>query len=127
MVGKPGELAVTATHEADRHIETLTGGGVTTMWRNEVAPRGLLQMMRYRPALDAARLQAPLLVCAAEHDREAPVDTARALAHAAPRGTLRVYPGTHFDFYTDPSLRDRALADQLGFLHEHLRLSARPA
>jgi hypothetical protein len=61
MVGKPGELAVTATLEADRHIQTLTGGEVTTLWKNQVAPRGLLQMMRYRPALAAARLQAPLL------------------------------------------------------------------
>jgi hypothetical protein len=76
MVGKPGELAVTATHEADRHIQTLTGGNVTTLWKNQVAPRGLLQMLRYRPALDAARLQAPLLVCAAEQDQETPVDSA---------------------------------------------------
>jgi uncharacterized protein len=125
MVGKPGELAVTATHEADRHIQTLTGGNLTTLWKNQVAPRGLLQMLRYRPALDAARLQAPLLVCAAEQDREAPVDTARALVQAAPRGTLRVYPGTHFDFYTDPAIRDRALADQLEFLHEHLHTSSK--
>jgi dienelactone hydrolase len=120
MVGRPGELAVAATHEADRHIQTLTGDSLTTRWKNEVAPRGLLQMMRYRPALDAAQLTAPLLVCAAEQDRETPVDRARALAHAAPRGVLRGYPATHFDFYTDPAIRDRALADQLGFLHEHL-------
>jgi uncharacterized protein len=125
MVGKPGELAVTATEEADRHIQTLTGGNVTTLWKNQVAPRGLLQMLRYRPAVDAARLQAPLLVCAAEQDRETPVETARALAHAAPGGVLRVYPGTHFDFYTDPAIRDRALADQLGFLHEHNHASSR--
>jgi alpha-beta hydrolase superfamily lysophospholipase len=125
MVGKPGELAVTATHEADRHIQTLTGGQVTTRWKNQVAPRGLLQMLGYRPAADAARLQAPLLVCAAEQDRETPVDTARALVHAAPHGELRVYPATHFDFYTDPAIRDSALADQLGFLHEHLHASSR--
>jgi uncharacterized protein len=127
MVGKPGELAVTTTLEADRHIQTLTGGEVTTLWKNQVAPRGLLQMMRYRPALAAPRLQAPLLVCAAEQDRETPVDSARALVDAAPRGTLRVYPGTHFDFYTDPAIRDRALADQLRFLHEHLQASSKVA
>jgi alpha-beta hydrolase superfamily lysophospholipase len=127
MVAKPGELAVAATQEADRHIQTLTGDNAATRWRNEVAPRGLLQMLRYRPALDAARLQAPMLVCAAEQDREAPVDSARALAIAAPRGVLRVYPGTHFDFYTDPAIRDRALADQLGFLYEHLHASPRVA
>jgi uncharacterized protein len=118
---------MTATREAERHIQTLTGGNVTTLWRNQVAPRGLLQMLRYRPGLDAARLQAPLLVCAAEGDREAPVDNARALATAAPRGALRVYPGTHFDFYNDPAIRDRALADQLAFLHEHLHASSKVA
>ena len=124
MVGKPGELAVTTTQEADRHIQTLTGGSVTTLWKNQVAPRGLLQMLRYRPALNAARLQAPLLVCAAEQDRETPVDSAWALVQAAPHGVLRVYPGTHFDFYTDPAVRDRALADQLEFLYEHLHASS---
>jgi uncharacterized protein len=125
MVGKPGELAVAATQEADRHIQTLTGGNAATLWRNQVAPRGLLQMLRYRPAAAAARLQVPLLVCAAEQDRETPVDSARALVQAAPRGVLRVYPGTHFDFYADPAIRDRALADQLGFLYEHLHASSR--
>jgi dienelactone hydrolase len=127
MVGQPGKLAVTTTLEAERHIQTLTGGNVATRWKNQVAPRGLLQMLRYRPAEDAARLQAPLLVCAAEQDRETPVDSARALVQAAPRGTLGVYPGTHFDFYTDPAIRDRALADQLGFLHEHLHASSKVA
>ena len=82
-------------------------------------------MLRYRPASAAARLRASLLVCAAEQDREAPVDTARALATAAPGGVLRVYPGTHFDFYTDPAIRDRALADQLRFLHQHLHASSK--
>ncbi|GAA3129386.1 alpha/beta fold hydrolase [Planomonospora alba] len=114
MVGRPGELAVTATPEADRHIETLTGGQQTS-WRNSVAPRGLLQMMRYRPAEAAARLACPLLVCVAAEDRETPLETNRALAERAPRGELRVYPGTHFTFYTDPGFRDRVVADQIGF------------
>jgi quorum-quenching protein AidA len=49
MVAKPGELAVAATQEADRHIQTLTGGNVTTRWKNQVAPRGLLQMLATDP------------------------------------------------------------------------------
>lgn len=84
-------------------------------------------MLRYRPALDAARLRAPLLVCVATGDTETPEATARELADRAPHGTVRRYPGTHFDFYTNPSVRDRALADQLGFLHEHLHTSPRAA
>lgn len=114
MVGQPGELAVTATAEADQHIRTLTGGR-ESLWRNIVAPRALLAMMRYRPAESAARLSCPLLVCAAADDREAPVATSRELADAAPHGELRIYPGTHFSFYTDPELRDVVVADQIDF------------
>ncbi|MFB4276832.1 alpha/beta hydrolase [Nonomuraea sp. MTCD27] len=117
MVGRPGELAVTATPEADQHIQTLTGGQ-TTLWRNSVAPRGLLQMMRYRPAEAAARLACPLLVCVAAEDRETPLETTRVLADRAPRGELRVYPGSHFTFYTDPSFRDRVVADQIAFYRQ---------
>jgi uncharacterized protein len=80
-------------------------------------------MLRYRPARDAARLRAPLPVCVAVDDRETPKAMARELADRAPNGRLRRYPGTHLDFYTDPSVTDRALADQLGFLHEHLHTS----
>lgn len=114
MVGQPGELAVTAAPEADQHIQILTGGG-KTLWRNSVAPRGLGQMMRYKPADAAARLTCPLLVCAAAEDRETPLETSRVLADRAPRGELRVYPGTHFTFYTDPRFRDRVVADQIDF------------
>ncbi|MFI6871561.1 alpha/beta hydrolase [Nocardia sp. NPDC050406] len=115
MVGHPGELAVTATPEAEDHIRTLTGGDEKTLWRNTIAPRALLSMMRYRPALDAARLTCPLLVCAASEDHETPVETSRELADRAPHGELRVYPGTHFTFYTDPRFRDRVVADQIDF------------
>ena len=127
MIGKPGQVAVVSTTEAQRHLATLAGEAGTTLWRNQVAPRGLLQMMRYRPALDAARLRAPLLVCVAVDDTETPEAMTRELADRAPHGALRRYPGTHFDFYRDPSVRDRALADQLGFLHQHLRTSSTAA
>ncbi|MEU4327866.1 alpha/beta hydrolase [Nonomuraea dietziae] len=44
MVGAPGQLAVTATAEAEQHIKTLSGAG--GLWRNSVAPRSLLTMAR---------------------------------------------------------------------------------
>jgi uncharacterized protein len=125
MIGRPGQVAAVSTTEAQRHLATLAGDGGETLWRNQIAPRGLLQMARYRPALDAARLQAPLLVCVAVEDTETPETMSRELADKAPHGTLRRYPGTHFDFYTDPSLRDQALADQLRFLREHLQAGHR--
>ncbi|MFB9965347.1 alpha/beta hydrolase [Sinosporangium siamense] len=120
MVGRPGELAVTATPEADQHIRTLTGEDGQTLWRNSVAPRAFLPMMRYRPADAAARLTQPLLVCIAAHDRETPAETTRALADLAPKGELREYPGTHFSFYTDPAIKDQVTTDQTAFFHRHL-------
>ncbi|MFI6294601.1 hypothetical protein ACIBEJ_23625 [Nonomuraea sp. NPDC050790] len=79
MVGGPGELAVTTTYEAEQHIRTLTGGG-DTLWRNSVAPRAFIPMMRYRPDRDAVRLTQPLLVCIATEDHETPGEKTRALA-----------------------------------------------
>jgi hypothetical protein len=115
-----------STTEARRHLATLAGEAGTTLWRTRSRP-GLLQMLRYRPALDAARLRVPLLGLPSVDDTETPEATARELAERAPHGTVRRYPGTHFDFYADPSVRDRALADQLGFLCEHLHASPRAA
>ncbi len=37
------------------------------------------------------------------------------MAERAPRGELRVYPGTHFAFYTDLRFRDGVVADQIDF------------
>ncbi|WP_281292339.1 alpha/beta hydrolase [Nocardia bhagyanarayanae] len=114
MVGHPGELAVTASPEAEQHIQALTGGQ-NTLWRKTVAPRGLLRMMRYHPAESAARLSCPLLVCVAAEDRETPLENSRELADRAPHGELVVHPGTHFTFYTNPEFRDRVVADQIDF------------
>jgi hypothetical protein len=105
MTGAPDQVAVVSTSEAQRHLQLLAEEAGSTRWRNQVAPQGLVQMMRYRPAEDAARLHMPLLVVATD-DRAAPEELTRQLAERAPRATLLRYPGTHFDFYTDPVLRD---------------------
>jgi uncharacterized protein len=120
MVGAPGEVAVTATAQAHEHIATLSGETGASLWRNEVAPRGLFGMIRYRPGEVAHRLAMPVLVSIAEDDRETPEETTRQIAERAPRGELRRYPGTHFDFYRDP-LRQQILADQIAFLRTHLK------
>lgn len=119
MVGKPGEVAVTATPRANEHIASLAGEDGKSLWRNAVAPRGLFGMVRYRPGEVAHRLAMPVLVSIAEDDRETPEVLTRQLAERAPRGELRRYPGTHFDFYRDP-VRGRVLRDQAGLLREHL-------
>ena len=118
MVGEPGSVAVTALPDAQRHLELLKGESTT--WRNEVAPRGLLKMMWYRPGRSAPRLQCPLLVCVAADDRATPEELTRPIAELAPRGELRRYAGGHFDFYNAPHIRRQVMEDQLAFLRRHL-------
>ncbi|RJL32271.1 alpha/beta hydrolase [Bailinhaonella thermotolerans] len=120
MVGPPGALAVTATPEADEHIRILSGSGEKTLWRNEIAPRAFLPMSRYRPADAAPHLKMPLLICVAEDDKETPAAQTRPLAEKAPQAELRTYPGTHFGFYNDPTIRHQVLTDQLTFYRHHL-------
>ena len=124
MVGEPGTVAVTALPDAQRHLELLKGESTT--WRNEVAPRGLLKMMWYRPGKSAARVRSPLLVCIAAEDEATPEELTRPIAERAPRGELKRYEGGHFDFYNAPHIRQQVMADQLAFLRRHLSPSATP-
>ncbi len=110
-VGGPGELATMSSAEAQQTIDGLT----SDTWRNEVAPRALFRLMRYRPADSAPKVRAPVLVCAAERDKEIPLELIAGLADALPHGELRTYPHAHFDFYRDP-IRTEVLTDQLAFL-----------
>jgi pimeloyl-ACP methyl ester carboxylesterase len=115
-VGAQGELAVMATPQAQQTIAAMDSAN----WRNQVAPRALLQMMRYKPGDHVARLSMPLLVCIAAEDRETPPQLARELAERAPYGESREYPVSHFEFYRD-DMRARVLRDQIAFLRRHLR------
>jgi alpha-beta hydrolase superfamily lysophospholipase len=111
QVGIPGELAVMASPEAQQTIDEMT----SATWRNEVAPRSLLDMWRYKPGDHARFVQAPVLVCIGKHDKETQESDAAQLAALAPHGELRTYPHAHFDFYRD-DVRREVLADQLAFL-----------
>src|SRR5215211_9361380 len=53
MVVRPGEMAVTATPRSQQHIAMQSGETRASLWRNEVAPRGLFGMLRYRPRDEA--------------------------------------------------------------------------
>lgn len=110
-VSGPNTVAVMASHDAQQVISKMD----SPTWRNRVAPRALLDMMRYRPGRSAPRLAMPVLVCLGEFDRETPEDSAAQIATAAPHGTIRRYPVAHFDFYR-PEVREQVLADQLEFL-----------
>lgn len=114
-IGASDELCVIGSPQAERAIEAMD----SHTWRNEVAPRSLFSMMRYKPGNEAHRLEMPLLVCVAESDREVPPELSRQIVVNAPDGTSRAYPVTHFDVYR-PNVRQQVVQDQISFLHEHL-------
>jgi dienelactone hydrolase len=116
-VGPTGELAVMATPQAQATIEAMQ----SNHWRNEIAPRILLEMMRYKPSDSAGQLKMPVLVSIAENDRETPPELARQIAKNAPQGESIGYPVAHFEFYR-PDIRSIVLKDQINFLQKHLEL-----
>ena len=117
VVGPPGSLAVLTSPDAMPGYLALLPPG--SLWRNAVAARVMLQVSRYRPLSAAARIESPLLVCAAEQDVLTPPGPALEAAARARRGTAKRYPCQHFEIYLG-ALFEQAVADQIAFLREHL-------
>lgn len=117
-VGPPGSLAVMNSPDAEPGYRAIVPEG--SPWRNEVAARICLRLSAYRPARRAADVQCPLLVVVCDDDAVTPPDPAVKVACAAPRGELIRYEGAgHFDVYVGETF-ERAVADQIAFLTQHL-------
>ena len=114
-VGDANELAVMASPQATQVIQ----GMDSKTWRNQVAPRALFEMMKYKPGNFASQLNMPLLVCIGEFDRETLGESTMELAQKAPRGELKSYPFSHFDIYL-PQFREQVVRDQIEFLRRNL-------
>lgn len=115
VVGRRNELAVMASADAASAAQSLD----SSTWRNAVAPRVLLDMVRYRSGDSAAALITPLLVCIASLDVEAPEARVLEIVERAPHARALVYRVRHFDVYR-PEIRDRILDDQIAFLRDQL-------
>lgn len=115
-VGEVGSGAVMSKPGALAAMQQVAG----PTWRNEVSARVALEVAVNRPISSAGRVRAPLLVQAGDHDTVVPVAAAvRAAARAGDLARLLRYPLDHFDVYDGP-WQEKLLADQLGFLTEHL-------
>lgn len=112
VVGPAGELAVFTGDDAAAFAQRFAASAPS--WRNEVAARSLLQLVRYRPHQIAARIAMPLLLCVAERDRYAPPELAHRVAAAVARSELHTYPIEHFDAYLGE--HEALVADQVAFL-----------
>lgn len=117
IVGAPGSTAMMTAPDAQPAMAAMVPEGV--LWRNEVAARVALQVLRYRPGRDAANVRCPLLLAVCSNDSVAPADATLAHGRLAPRGEIKTYPYGHFDIYNGPAF-DRVIADELEFLRRHL-------
>ncbi|MEK4031226.1 hypothetical protein MKZ02_22225 [Pseudobacillus sp. FSL P4-0506] len=57
-IGKTGELAVMVGDEAIKAI----AGVQSKTWRNEIAPRALIEMMKYKPSNVANKIKGIVMV-----------------------------------------------------------------
>lgn len=124
IIGRPGALAVMTSPDADPGYRAMLPA--QTSWRNEICARAIVSLALYRPVTRAARISAPLLVCACDNDVVTPPRPAALAAERAQHGVLKRYPVGHFDIYSGVWF-ERAVADQIAFLTEALRLGPRPA
>jgi fermentation-respiration switch protein FrsA (DUF1100 family) len=79
----------------------------------------MLTFALYSPGREAAKVSCPILFQIGENDHIIPPAPALKAAARAPRGELRTYPLGHFEIYVGEPF-ERAVADQLDFLHRHL-------
>ncbi|MGX9145997.1 alpha/beta hydrolase [Mesorhizobium sp. 128a] len=88
-------------------------------FRNHVAARFAVNILRYRPGRRAAKVSCPILFCICETDSVAPAGPTQRYAKKAPRGVVRLYRAGHFDIYVGEAF-ERVVADQLDFLKRHI-------
>ncbi|KVM58043.1 alpha/beta hydrolase [Burkholderia ubonensis] len=115
--GPPGSAALmTAPDALDGYLALVPDG---TAFRNQVAARFGLDIVRHRPGRKAGDISCPILFCVCEADSVAPAGPTKRYARRAPKGEVRVYPAGHFDIYVGKDF-EQAVADQLAFLHRHV-------
>lgn len=121
MVAAPGDIAVFTGAEDHAAMRALAAGAPE--WRNEMAGRSMLSLLRYRPGAAAGRVVVPLLICVADDDTAASVPLAVRAANEAPHAELRRYPGSHFAAYTG-DVFEQMVRDQTAFLQRHLAIKS---
>ena len=115
--GKPGTTALMTAPDARPGYLALVPGDVD--FRNEVAARVALDILRYFPGRRTSEIRCPVLFCVCEPDSVAPSKATLRHARKAPQGEIKVYPDGHFDIYVGAAF-ERVVADQVGFLKQHV-------
>lgn len=118
IAGRPEEFAFLNAPDVADAFQALVPPDST--WQNRAPARVLFQMLRYRPLRDAAKIEAPVLMVAAEEDSLIPIAGVVAASKRIPHCDLVVLPGTpHFEPYVG-EVFERVVAREADFLCQHL-------
>jgi fermentation-respiration switch protein FrsA (DUF1100 family) len=118
IAGPPEEFALLNTPDAMDAFQDLVPPDST--WQNRAPARVLFQLPRYRPLRDAASIEAPVLMVAAEDDSLIPVAAVEAASKQIPDCELVILPGTgHFEPYAG-EVFERVVEREADFLSKHL-------
>lgn len=123
VFGARGSRAAVPVDGAIEGVNAMSPPNCT--WRNEIAARIMLTVLRYRPGRRAGAIRCPILFCVGDHDQVVPLKPALKAAWAAPRADVKRYPFGHFDISVGEAF-ERVAADQAQFLARHLVGGNRP-
>jgi dienelactone hydrolase len=119
IVGRPGELAVMTSPDANDGYRALAPPG----FRFDVAARVALHVGFYRPVNSASAARCPVLVQICMRDSVAPPAAAEeAIRRLGALGEVQRYDIGHFEPYFGAAF-ERSVSDQLEFLARHLRVA----
>jgi pimeloyl-ACP methyl ester carboxylesterase len=118
IAGPPEEFAFLNTPDTLEAFQTLVPPD--SSWQNRAPARILFQMGRYRPLRDAAQIEAPVLLIAAEEDSLIPIQGVEAASRRLPNCEYVRLAGTgHFEPYSGEAF-ERVVEHETEFLCKHL-------
>ena len=118
IAGPPEEFALLNTPDVMDAFRDLVPPDST--WENRAPARVLFQMLRYQPLREAAKIEAPVLMVAAEEDSLIPIASVEAASKRIPDCELVILPGTgHFEPYAG-EVFERVVELEADFLCKHL-------
>ena len=93
--------------------------GIIPDYKNYVAARFALDIIRYYPGRKTSKIKAPVLFCICENDTVAPAKTTLRHANRTPQKELKTYSYGHFEIYTGDAF-EHVVKDQIDFLKRHV-------
>jgi pimeloyl-ACP methyl ester carboxylesterase len=119
IVGRPDEFALLNAPDVVSAFDALVPPD--SNWENRVPARVVFALRRYEPLRHAARIEAPVLLIAAEQDSLIPIASVEAASQLIPRCEYVRLPATgHFEPYIGEVFED-VVSREADFLCKHLQ------